>query len=83
MRMDAEVLDYYDEEVVKLISEKYGFSQMEALRRFLDSETYLMLADAQMQMWDFGPAGIFDMWESEKITGNPRNSLYLRGDAYE
>ena len=24
--------------------------------------------------------GIFDMWEAELVTGEPRNSLYLRRD---
>ena len=23
---------------------------------------------------------VFDMWESEKITGDPRNSAYVRGE---
>lgn len=26
---------------------------------------------------------IFDMWENEIETGDPRNSLYLRGDEIE
>ena len=76
----ADVLDFYDMEVATMICEKYGIKQMEALRRFLASETYVMLADAKLQMWQFGPPAIFDMWESEQITGDPRNSLYLRGD---
>lgn len=53
---------------------------MQALRIFLNSETYKLLSDAELEMWEFGPAAIFDMWENEKITGNPRNSLYLRRD---
>ena len=43
---------------------------------------FTMLADEKLEMWDFSPIGIFDMWESEQITGNPRNSLYLRRDEY-
>jgi hypothetical protein len=39
-----------------------------------------MMEDSELAMWDFGPGGIFDMWENEQIVGNPRNSLYLRGD---
>ena len=30
-------------------------------------------------MWQFSPLVILDMWENEKITGNPRNSIYIRG----
>ena len=76
----VDILDYYDEEVIKMITEKYGFEQMQALRIFLNSETYKLLSDAELEMWEFGPAAIFDMWENEKITGNTRNSLYLSRD---
>lgn len=78
-KTSVEILDYYDEEVAKMISEKYGFSHMESLRRFLASKTYSMLSDPQMELWDFGPAGLFDMWENEQITHDPRTSLYIRG----
>lgn len=79
-KMSADVLDYYDEEIVKMISEKYGWKPMDALRKFLDSETYRMLSNAELEMWEFGPEAILDMWENEQISGNPRNSAYLRRD---
>lgn len=79
-RLSPDILDYYDEEVSLLISEKYGFDHMEAIRCFLKSKTYAMLEDADLEMWSFGPQGIFDMWENEQVTGDPRTSLYLRGD---
>ena len=53
---------------------------MDALRRFWKSETYQMLTDDSLEMWDFSPMGIFDMWENEQITGTPQTSLYLRRD---
>ena len=34
-KTSAEILDYYDEEVVKMISEKYNLEQMKALREYL------------------------------------------------
>jgi hypothetical protein len=37
-----------------------------------------MLANPCMEMWQFGPEGIFNIWESEKVTGSPKNSAYLR-----
>lgn len=74
------LLDYYDKELVKMICNKYGYEQKTALRKFLASETYRMLRDPKLAMWDFSPLGIFDMWECEQITGNPRNSLYIRRD---
>ncbi|MBR4004920.1 MAG: hypothetical protein IKI90_03640 [Treponema sp.] len=74
------ILDYYDKAVSLEISCKYGYSLMESLRKFLFSKTYKMLSNPKLEMWEFSPHGIFDMWEAEQITGNPRNSLYLRRD---
>ena len=77
-KTDAEILDYYDEEVVKRIVEKYAFPEKEALELFLNSETYRMLVNPDMAMWEFGPSGIFEMWETERITGSPQRSVYMR-----
>ncbi|MDO4546234.1 MAG: hypothetical protein Q4C25_08750 [Bacillota bacterium] len=74
------ILPFYNEKVSQMIAEKYGIDSLEAFRKFLFSETYRMLSDVELEMWDFGPLGIFDMWEAEQITGDPRNSLYLRRD---
>ena len=74
------LLSYYNAEIVEKICRKYGLAPMDALRKFLSSQTYQMLTDKELEMWDFSPNGIFDMWENEQITGDPRNSLYLRRD---
>lgn len=74
------ILTFYNEKVSEMIVEKYGIEPLSALRKFLFSETYRMLIDEELEMWDFSPFGIFDMWEAEQVTGNPRNSLYLRRD---
>lgn len=74
------VISFYDEKVSQMIVEKYGIEPLPALRKFLFSETYQMLTNKELEMWDFSPFGIFDMWEAEQITGDPRNSLYLRRD---
>ena len=73
-------LDCYNKNVIKMIMEKYGLNEMEAAREFLMSETHRMLEDADMAMWEFSARAIFDMWEVEKITGNPRNSVHLRSE---
>ncbi|MDE3275039.1 MAG: hypothetical protein PUJ80_03330 [Verrucomicrobiota bacterium] len=78
MSVDPEVLDFYDEEVVKRMVAKYGYDEKSALAVFLNSQTYRMLTNPAMEMWQFGPMGIFDMWESEKVTGTPQRSAYLR-----
>lgn len=74
------ILDFYDKEVSKKISRKYGFSLMDSYRKFLNSKTYRMLSNPKLEMWDFSPEGIFDMWENEQVTGSPQSSLYLRRD---
>ena len=73
------ILKYYDKEVVMLMCEKYDYNEMDALRRFIKSETYAMLSNPALEMWQFGYPAIFDMWEVEQITGDPRNSVYIRG----
>ena len=73
-------LDCYNKNVIKMIIEKYGLTEMEAAREFLMSETHRMLEDADMAMWEFSARALFDMWEVEKITGNPRNSVHLRSE---
>ncbi|MBP5468344.1 MAG: hypothetical protein J6Z11_03780 [Candidatus Riflebacteria bacterium] len=74
------ILAYYNKEITNKINNKYGIEPLEALRMFISSKTYKMLSDEKLEMWEFSPIGIFDMWESERITGDPRNSLYLRRD---
>lgn len=70
----------FDSALASLIAESRGITLMEGLRLFLSSETHAMLVDDDLKMWYFSPLAIFDMWENEVITGDPRNSLYLRGD---
>ncbi len=72
--------DYYDRHVIQRIIEKYGMEPMEATRSFLKSKTHKMLEDAECGLWSYPERAVFDMWEAEKITGNPRNSAYIRGE---
>lgn len=76
----ADIVEYYDQQVVMFIAEKYGMSHFDALRQFIASETHKMLVDEELEMWEFSPQVIFDLWENEKVTGNPRNSIYIRAD---
>ncbi len=79
-RIESFSLDYYNKKVVQRIMDKYGLDQMSAARAFLTSETHQMLENADMAMWEFSERAIFDMWEAERITGDPRNSVYLRSE---
>lgn len=74
------ILNFYVKKVSCMIAEKYNLEPMISLRKLLFSKTYQMLSNPELEMWEFSPFGIFDMWESEQITGTPKNSLYLRRD---
>ncbi|MCI8425786.1 MAG: hypothetical protein HFJ72_09060 [Adlercreutzia sp.] len=78
--LQPEINTFYDQQVVQRIADKYGIAPLEAPESYLQSQTYAMFNDPALEMLEFSPAGIFDMWEVEQITGNPRNSLYLRRD---
>lgn len=79
-RTRASILQNFDSEVAMLIADSRGVSAMDGLRMFLESETHQMLEDDELKMWYFSPLAVFDMWENEYATGEPRNSFYLRGD---
>lgn len=79
-RLEPEIIDYYNEAVVNMIIEKYGYNFMDALHEFICSQTHAMLEDEEHGLISYGAGAIFDMWEVEKITGNPCNSIYIRGE---
>ena len=73
-------IDYYDREVASLIVEKYGLAPMEAVRSFLLSETHSLLEDAENGLWYFPAHAVFEMWEAERATGDPRNATSLQAE---
>lgn len=77
---EAQVNYFYTKDVVQRIADKYNMDAMVALEEYLGSETYAMFIDPSLEMLDIPPMGIFDMWENEKVTGDPRNSLYIGRD---
>lgn len=79
-RLEPEVIDYYNNEVVIMIAEKYGLSPMEAFKVFVISKTHEMLENEACGMTDFGAKAIFEIWECEKVTGDPRKSVYIRSE---
>ena len=74
------LLSSYDSEVTERIMASTGLTFMDSLRAFIFSETYKMLIDDSLRVFDFAPVSIFDMWECERATGDPRTSVYLRWD---
>ena len=76
-RTRESILQNLDAEVSVLIAQSRGISELDGLRLFLDSETHRMLEVDDLKMWYFSPLALFDMWETEIATGDPRNSVYL------
>ena len=79
-RVRPSILQNFDAQVALLIAKSRNVSQLDGLRLFLNSETHALLLDDDLRLWHFSPLVIFDMWENEVATGDPTNSLYLRGD---
>ena len=79
-RTRASILQNFDPEVAAQIAKSRAIPLMDGLRLFLNSETHEMLVDDSLKLWYFSPLVLYDMWENEIATGDPRNSLYLRSD---
>ena len=79
-RLEPEIIDFYNCEVVQMIVDKYGYSYMDALRVFVSSKTHEMLENEECGLISFGAGAIFEIWETEKVTGDPRQSVYIRGE---
>jgi len=65
------------EKMVEWIAKTEGISPMNALEIFYASETYNMLMDAELQIWDLSDKGIRNLWDTEQNEGSPRKSIYL------
>jgi hypothetical protein len=65
------------EKMVEKISDDESITNMEAMKKFYNSETYRMLTDSSLFIWNISDKGIYDLWLTECETGDPRNSDYL------
>ena len=79
-RLDPDIIDYYNVAVVKMIMEKFGYNELDAVEAFVLSKTHALLENADCGMTSFGAGAVLEIWEAEKITGDPRNSVYIRED---
>lgn len=77
-RLNPDYLLYYDKHISMMIARKCQCSLMDALRKFVSSETHALLEQKEAGLMCFSELGIFDMWEAEQQTGDPRNSEYIR-----
>ena len=81
-RVSADMLYFFGSWLVPKISEEYKVSEETAVKNFIKSETYKMLSDESLKLFRESPLVIFDMYKKEIETGNPRESSYIKGDAY-
>ena len=79
-RQEPDIIDFYNSQVVKMIMDKYGYSELEAVKQFVFSKTHELLENTDCGMTSFGAGDVLEIWEAEKITGDPRNSVYIRED---
>jgi len=78
----SDYLFFFDRWLIPMIVEKYGVDEEKALRLFINSQTYQMLADETTKLFRESPLVIFDLYKTEQETGDPRNSSYIKTDAY-
>ena len=79
-RLDPETIDYYNSEIVPMIAEKYGYSQMDALRVFVSSKTHEMLENEDCGLTTFGAGAVGELWGPDMVTGEPRPAVYFGGE---
>lgn len=77
-KIPSRILKFIDKVVIDNIVGKYGYDEKKAINAYFGSETYRMLADYETGLYMYSPLVILEMWEVEQITGNPRNSAYIR-----
>ena len=73
-----EYLYYNDKVVIEKIIKEYNYSEKDALFEYIFSKTYKMTTDIKKAMWDIGPLDIYEMWVSEKESGDPRNVYFMK-----
>jgi hypothetical protein len=76
----SDYLFFFERWVIPMIAENYGISEEQAIRKFLNSQTYSLLADEATKLFRESPLVIFDLYKNEHETGNPRNSSYIKSE---
>lgn len=57
-------------DVIKLITENYGIDEISASDSFYSSKVYEKLEQEETKMWHLSPLTLFNMYDSEKKTGD-------------
>lgn len=56
-------------QVVHLITENYGCSEVDASNEFYRSGVYALLEQEDTKLWHFSPLTLFHMFDEERRTG--------------
>ncbi len=56
-------------DVVRLICERQGLGEVDAVRMLLESRTYAALEDEETKVWHFSPETLYLMLTGEQETG--------------
>lgn len=67
-KFDA-ILIFIVPEIIKLIIENYPYDEVEASRKFYESEVYSVLSDEETKLWHLSPLTIFNLFDEEIKTG--------------
>ena len=71
---------FITEQMTAMLVKSQKMTEMQALEVFINSETYRMICQPELKMWQLSPLAIFDLWENEIVNGDPRTSLWICGD---
>jgi predicted DNA-binding protein YlxM (UPF0122 family) len=71
-------LFFFENFLIPLIAEEYKISEEQALHNYVFSETYQMLSDYETKLFRESPLLIWDLYQAEIATGDPRNSTYIQ-----
>ena len=55
--------------LIEIIIEKEGISEIEAIEELYNSKLYELLANEETWVWHYSPLMLYTMWKSEKETG--------------
>ena len=74
---DLVIIEPIIEKIVEKIAAEKKISFIEATDLFYHSQTYDMLTNPELYIWDLSDKVLYNVWLTEQETGNPRNSIYL------
>ena len=63
------ILNLVIPQLVHIIVEKHGYSEVDAIRALYESNLYETLEQEDTKLWQLSPLTLFNMFDEEKKTG--------------